>query len=164
MSRLLAVLAAVAMLAIALPSASQAENPAPYSGTESFDTGAPFKPFAKAMRDAIKSNGFAVIGIACANCAIKSKFKETIPGNRVFLFFRPDYARRMLKASTAAGIEAPIRIYATETPAGTAQLTYRLPSHVFGAYEVDDLVAMGKELDTRVAKIIADATQAAKTQ
>ncbi|NQW11670.1 MAG: DUF302 domain-containing protein [Alphaproteobacteria bacterium] len=156
------ILAVVALIGAAVPGETRAENPAPYSGTESFDTGAPFKPFVDAMPAAIKGNSFGVIGIACANCAIQSKFKETIPGNRVFLFFRPDYARRMLKASTAAGIEAPIRLYVTETPAGTAQVTYRLPSHVFGAYEVAELTAMGKELDTRVAAIIADATKTAK--
>ena len=86
----------------------------------------------------------------------------TIPGNRVFLFFRPDYAVRMLAASTAAGIEAPIRVYVTETRGHTAQVTYRLPSHVFGAYQVTALTEMGKELDGRVAKIIADASAATK--
>lgn len=158
---LLAVLAITLLISGTAPIEARAESPTPYSGTQSFDTGVVFKPFVGAMPNAIKGNGFAIIGIACANCAIKSKFKEIIPGNRVFLFFRPDYARRMLQASTAAGIEAPIRLYVTETPAGTAQVTYRLPSHVFGAYEVAELTAMGKELDTRVAAIIADALKAA---
>ncbi len=135
----------------------KAETPTPYSGTQVLDTGRPFKPYVAALRGAVKSNGFNMVGLACANCAIKSKFGETVPGNRVFLFFRPDFARRMLEASTAAGIEAPIRVYVTEAEDGTATVTYRLPSHVFGAYEVPALTAMGEELDTLVAQVLADA-------
>ena len=75
------------------------------------------------------------------------------------MIYRPDFAVRMLKASEAAGIEAPLRLYVTERPDGTARLTYRLPSHVFGAYHVAALDAMGKELDVIVAKIVADATK-----
>ena len=138
-----------------------AENPTPYSGTQVLDTGRPFKPYVASLRDAVKSNGFNMVGLACANCAIKSKFGETIAGNRVFLFFRPDFARRMLAASTAAGIEAPIRVYVTETESGTATVTYRLPSHVFGAYEVPALTAMGEELDALVAQVLADAAAGA---
>jgi uncharacterized protein (DUF302 family) len=63
----------------------------------------------------------------------------------------------MLAASTAAGIEAPIRIYVTEAADGTATVTHRLPSHVFGAYEVPALTDMGGELDMLVAKVLADA-------
>lgn len=136
---------------------SSAENAAPYSGTRVIETGKPFEPYVEALTAAIKGNTFAIIGIACANCAIKAVFDETIPGNRVFLFFRPDFARRMLAASTAAGIEAPIRLYVTEGADGTATVTHRLPSAVFGAYEVPALDAMGAELDGLVDKVLADA-------
>lgn len=155
---ILALLLALAVPVVAGP--AHAENPTPYSGTRVVDTGKPFGPYVKALNDAIKENGFNMVGLACANCAIKGVFKETVPGNRVFLFFRPDYARRMLKASTAAGIEAPIRLYVTETAAETATVTYRLPSHVFGAYEVDDLSAMGEELDAHVETILKAAADA----
>jgi uncharacterized protein (DUF302 family) len=155
-------LQAVVVFALVLAAGSAtAETVAPYSGTLTADTGKPFKPFVKALRAAIKKNKFNIVGLACANCAAKSQ-GVTIPGNRVFLFFRPDYAVRMLAASTAAGIEAPIRVYVTETSGHTAQVTYRLPSHVFGAYQVTALTEMGKELDGRVAKIIADASAATK--
>ena len=63
----------------------------------------------------------------------------------------------MLKASIAAGIEAPLRLYLTENTDGTARLTYRLPSHIFGAYQVPALDAMAKDLDRIVANIVADA-------
>lgn len=137
-----------------------AENATPYTGTRVVDTGKPFKPYVAALTDAIKANGFNIVGLACANCAIKGVFKETVPGNRVILFFRPDFARRMLQASTAAGIEAPIRLYVTESEAHTATVTYRLPSHVFGAYEVEALTAMGEELDGHVETILTAAAQA----
>ncbi|MCR9176034.1 MAG: DUF302 domain-containing protein [Alphaproteobacteria bacterium] len=135
----------------------QAENPTPYSGTQVIETGKPFLPYVEALTASVKSNNFGIIGLACATCAIKAKFGEEIPGNRVFLIFRPDFARRMLAASTAAGIEAPIRLYVTETPEGSATVTYRLPSHVFGAYEVAALTEMGEELDRLVAQVLADA-------
>ena len=160
-SKTLAALCLLVLLAFPLLSGSaSAETATPYSGTEVIRTDAAFKPFVDAFRDAVKANGFNMVGLACANCAIKNKFGEIVPGNRVFLFFKPDYARRMLAASTAAGIEAPIRVYVTEEPDGTAKVTYRLPSHVFGAYDVPDLTAMGLELDAHVAKMIADARSA----
>ncbi|EDP65757.1 hypothetical protein BAL199_02994 [alpha proteobacterium BAL199] len=154
--RAFAICLVAVLLVVARP--SDAENPTPYSSTVTIDTGKPFEPFVDAFAKAITGNGFNVVGIACANCAIKGVFGETVPGNRVFLFFKPAYARRMLAASVAAGIEAPIRVYATEAPDGTARVTYRLPSAVFGAYEVPDLTAMGRELDDHVARIVADAT------
>jgi uncharacterized protein (DUF302 family) len=135
----------------------RAENPTPYSGTRVIGTGKPFLPFVEALKTSITDNNFVIVGLACANCAIKAKFGEEIPGNRVFLIFRPDFARRMLAASTAAGIEAPIRIYVTEATEGTATVTYRLPSHVFGAYDVPALTELGGELDVLVDKVLADA-------
>lgn len=134
-----------------------AETEAPYSGTVEVETNEPFMPYTAALKEAIKENGFTIIGIACANCAIKGVFNEIVPGNRVFLFFRPDFARRMLNASTAAGIEAPIRLYVTEETDGSAIVTYRLPSHVFGAYGNDALAAMGRELDAHVEAILKTA-------
>lgn len=139
---------AACSLALLLASApAVAENPAPYPGTVTVETGRPFGPFADAFAKAIAGNGFNVVGIACANCAIKAAFGETVTGNRVFLFFKPAYARRMLSASVAAGIEAPIRVYATEAADGSAHVTYRLPSAVFGAYGVPALAELGRELD-----------------
>ena len=153
--RILAACLVVALLTVATP--ARAENPTPYPDTVTIETGKPFGPFVEAFAKAITGNGFNIVGIACANCAIKGVFGETVPGNRVFLFFKPAYARRMLAASVAAGIEAPIRVYATEAADGTARVTYRKPSAVFGAYEVPDLTAMGRELDSHVARIVADA-------
>ncbi|MDD9878185.1 MAG: DUF302 domain-containing protein [Magnetovibrio sp.] len=146
--------AAVALMLAAPPAA--AENPTPYSGMKSVETKTPFAAYVKKLKGAIKANRMGIVGHACANCSAKA-IGVTIPGNNVVMIFHPKFAVRMLKASVAAGIEAPLRLYVTENKDGTARLTYRLPSHVFGAYQVPDLDAMGRELDAIVAKIVADA-------
>jgi len=142
--------------AVGAASPAFAENPAPYSGTRQIETGKPFLGYVDALKASILDNKMVLIGLACATCGAKA-IGVDIPGNRVFLFFNPHYAVRMLKASEAAGIEAPIRIYVTERSDGTAHVTYRLPSHVFGAYEVPELDRMGADLDAAVEKILADA-------
>jgi uncharacterized protein (DUF302 family) len=135
-----------------------AEKPAPYSGTKVIETGSPFATFVKKLTAAVSANKMGLVAQACADCGAKS-IGVAIPGNRVIMIYRPDFAVRMLEASVASGIEAPLRLYVTERPDGTANLTYRLPSHVFGAYQVAALDEMGKELDVIVAKIVADATK-----
>jgi len=135
-----------------------AENPAPYSGTQLIDTEIPFDAFAEKLEAAIKANKMGLVAQACATCGAKS-IGMTIPGNRVLMIFRPDFAVRMLEASEAAGIEAPLRLYLTERPDGTARLTYRLPSHVFAPYEVPALNEMTAELDEILARIVQTAAQ-----
>ena len=140
---------------LALP--VRAENTTPYSGTKVIDTGQPFGAFIKKLTAAIGANKMGIVGNACATCGAKN-IGVTIPGNRVMMIFNPHFAVRMLKASEAAGIEAPIRLYITEQADGKARLTYRLPSHVFGAYKVPALDIMGKELDEIFARIVSQAT------
>lgn len=135
-----------------------AENPAPYSGTKVIDTGQPFDAYVEKLTASIKANKMGIVSNACATCGAKN-IGITIPGNKVLMIFNPRFAVRMLKASEAAGIEAPLRLYVTEQPDGKARLTYRLPSHVFGAYKVAALDEMGKELDAIVEKIVNDAAK-----
>ncbi len=135
-----------------------AGNPMPYSGTQVVATGKPFEAFVEDLRAAVKANGLGIAAEACADCGARS-IGVAIPGNRVIMVFAPPFAVRMLNASVAAGIEAPLRLYVTERPDGTATLTYRLPSHVFGAYEVAKLDEMASELDAIVARIVADASR-----
>jgi uncharacterized protein (DUF302 family) len=73
------------------------------------------------------------------------------------MVFRNDYARRMLKASVAAGIEAPLRFYVTENADTSATLSYRTPSSVFAPYGVAELDSMAQELDEIFAAIAAQA-------
>lgn len=96
-----------------------------------------------------------IVSVGCATCGAKA-IGVTIPGNWVIMIYNPHFAVRMLKASVAAGVEAPLRLYVTENKDGTAKLSYRLPSHVFAPYGVAALNTVSKELDTIVAKIVAD--------
>jgi len=55
-------------------------------------------------------------------------------------------------------IEAPIRLYVTEDDDGTATLSYKTPTHVFGPYIAEGgpkLEALAEELD-QVFAAIAD--------
>ena len=72
------------------------------------------------------------------------------------MVYRNDFAVRMLAASVAAGIEAPLRFYFTEDAGGTATLTWRTPSAVFAPYESADLDAMARELDAIWEDIVRD--------
>lgn len=86
---------------------------------------------------------------------------ETIPGNRVLGVFRNDFAVRAVRASVAAMIEAPIRLYVTENPDGTATLSWKTPSHVLAPYMDEgggELRAVAEELDSIFAAIGERAT------
>ncbi len=153
-------LAACALAAITISTAfaAGAEDPAPYSGMRNVDTGRPFAAYVERLTAAVRANKMGIVAHACATCGAKA-IGVTIPGNRVVMIFHPRFAVAMLKASVAAGIEAPLRLYLTENADGTARLTYRLPSHTFGAYDVPALDVMARELDRIVAKIVADAAR-----
>ena len=144
----------LALLAAPAP----AGNLAPYSGTRVIDTGQPFDAYGKKLTAAIKANKMGIVGDACATCGAKS-IGVTIAGNRVLMIFNPHFAVRMLKASVPAGVEAPLRLYLSERPDGTARLSYRLPSHVFAPYGSADIDAMAKELDGIFARIVKAAAQ-----
>jgi uncharacterized protein (DUF302 family) len=114
------------------------------------------------LEAAVKAEHMGLVTSASASQGAKTAGFE-IPGNKVFGVFRNDFARRMLAASVAAGIEAPIRFYVTENPDGTATLSYRKPSTVFAPYAdegKDALKTLAAELDGIFAKISQTATQA----
>ncbi|MCW5700897.1 MAG: DUF302 domain-containing protein [Rhodospirillales bacterium] len=148
-------LAMMAMIGVIGAAPAMAETPAPYPGTETVATGKPFKNYIEDLKVSIGANGMGIVANACADCGAR-KIGVTIPGNQVIMVFKPPYAVRMLKASVAAGIEAPIRLYVTEEADGAATLTYRRPSAVFAPYEVADLDVMARELDAIFAKIVTD--------
>jgi len=126
------------------------------SGTKIIETGQPFNSYLKKLKSAIRANKMGIVAEACATCGAKA-IGVTIPGNRVVMIFNPNFAVRMLKASEAAGIEAPLRLYITENTDKTAKLTYRTATAVFGVYKVPALDKMAKELDQIIAKIVAQA-------
>ena len=112
------------------------------------------------LEKAIADNKMGLVARASATVGAKQMLDKDIPGNTVIGVYRPDFAVRMLEASIAAGIEAPIRFYVTENPEGTATLSYKMPSAVFAPYEDggQSLKELAAELDGIFAKIAADAT------
>ncbi|MEP3265108.1 MAG: DUF302 domain-containing protein [Hyphomicrobiales bacterium] len=113
------------------------------------------------LKAAIKANKMGHITTASATLGAKGR-GLTIPGNRVVGVYNNVWAVRMLEASVAAGMEAPIRFYLTENTDGTSTLSYKTPSHVFAPYFADakpDLKVMARELDA-VFRAIHDDTVA----
>jgi uncharacterized protein (DUF302 family) len=105
---------------------------------------------------AVERHGLAVVAKASASRGAAARGIR-IPGNAVVMVFRNDYAVRMLEASVAAGIEAPLRLYLTENADGTATLSYRRPSAVFRSYGHPELDRLANELDDLFGRIARDA-------
>jgi uncharacterized protein (DUF302 family) len=135
-----------AFLALALSTAPLAAQTvadmAPRDGWEVLPTTKSYDDLVAATKDAVAANGLAVV-----------------TGNRVIGAFNNVFAVRILEMSTAAMIEAPIRLYVTENTDGTATLSYKRPSTVFAPYmaEAGGLDAAAAELDTIFAAIAAAA-------
>lgn len=149
---------------IVLASAGQAEvaevaDLAPRDGWAVTPTEYDFDTLVDRVRASVKTEGLAVVTQAGPTGAAKSR-GITIPGNRVIGAFNNVFAVRILKASTSAMIEAPVRLYVTENNDGTATVSYKLPSAVFAPYADEggaDLEAAAAELDTIFAAIAAGA-------
>ncbi len=104
---------------------------------------------------AVEASPINIVTRASATIGARS-LGRTIPGNMVIGVYGPGFAVRMLEASIAAGIEAPLRLYLTENPDGTATLAYKLPSFVFRPYFADGgeaLERLAAELDAILAAI-----------
>lgn len=128
-------------------------------GWRVISTGFAYNGLVNRVKDAIKAEKMLLVTQASASDGAKGQ-GIVIPGNRVMGVYRNDYARRMLKASVAAGIEAPIRLYVTENPDGTATLSWKTASHVFAPYMEDggaELKALAGELDAVFEAIAAKA-------
>ncbi|MGI9413661.1 MAG: DUF302 domain-containing protein [Hyphomicrobiales bacterium] len=114
----------------------------------------------KRVDQAAKANKIGIVTRASATAGAKKVLDKTIPGNMVIGLYHPRFAVRMLEASVAAGIEAPIRVYVTENADGTATLSYKTPSHVFAPYMSDGgdaLKALAQELDQLFDKLTREA-------
>lgn len=140
--------------------AAQAEM-APREGWVVMESDKSFKALVDAVKGAAKANKMGVVTQAGPTAAAKSR-GIVIPGNRVIGLFNNVYAVRILGLSTAAMIEAPIRVYVTENEDGTATLSYKMPSTVFAPYmaEADaDLGVAASELDAIFMAIAQGAVQ-----
>ena len=143
------------LFAILISLAAAADNATPFPGTHVIKTGHSYQSMVEKLPEAVAKNKMGVVARASATLGAK-KIGVSIPGNMVVMVFHPKFAVRMLEASVAAGIEAPLRFYITENADETTTLTYRDPSSVFAPYESAALDKMAKELDVIFASIAAD--------
>jgi len=131
--------------------------PAALPGTLTLASKHSFSTLVSRVEAAVARQKMGLVATASASAGAAGRGIK-IPGNTVLMVFRNDYAVRMLQASVPAGIEAPNRIYITESADGTANLTYRTPSAVFAPYQSDKIDAMAAELDPIFERIARDAT------
>ena len=123
-----------------------------------YTTSVAFLDAEQQLTAAIKKNKMGLVSKASATHGAAA-IGITIRGNRVFGVFHPKFAVRMLAASVAAGIEAPIRIYLYENDDGTASIAYKKPTDVFKPYENEALDQMARELDLIFSNIVRDVLQ-----
>ena len=150
------------LIALILSATLAAAEPlAPRAGWQVFNTEIAFADLVARLEAAVKEEKMGLVTQASASAGAKAQGFD-IPGNRVMGVYRNDYARRMLDASIAAGIEAPIRFYITENEGGGATLSWKTPGFVFAPYMEEggeDLQALAAELDAVFAKIAARALE-----
>ncbi|WP_424979061.1 DUF302 domain-containing protein [Leisingera sp. S232] len=136
-------------------SAADAGNLLPRDGWAVHETAKPYAQLIKDVKAAAKAEGLGVVTQAGPTKAAAARGIH-IPGNRVIGLFNNDFAVKILALSTAAMIEAPVRIYVTEEADGSATLAYKLPSHVFAPYTDeggDALETLAIQLDRHFAHI-----------
>ena len=152
-------LAACLLLVAALP--AFAGSLAPRDGWVVMPTEKSFDRLVADTRAAVKANGMGVVTQAGPTKAAAARGIE-IPGNRVIGVFNNKFAVRVLALSTAAMIEAPIRLYVTEDEDGTATLSYKTPTYVFTPYVAEAGVGLADEtskLDVIFEQIATEATR-----
>jgi len=152
-------LVVLALLAAAIASPALSGSVPLREGWFVRDTAKSYERLLEDTRAAIKAEGMFLVTEAGPTDAAANRGIE-IPGNRVLGVFRNDYAVRAIRLSVPAMIEAPVRLYVTENPDGTATLSYKRPSHVFRPYAAEagpDLMALALELDDVFAAIAGNA-------
>ena len=147
------------ILAVVVSTAANAQKGGagyPFSGVRTVNSSRAFDAVMTRLEKAIEANKMGLVAQASASRGAAGRGVK-IRGNAVLMVFRNDYAVRMLAASVPAGIEAPLRLYITEDPDGRTSVTWRSPSAVFAPYGNADLVALARELDPIIEKIVRDA-------
>ncbi|WP_299744457.1 DUF302 domain-containing protein [uncultured Tateyamaria sp.] len=151
----------LAILALILPPLAAQAEMAPREGWSVTPTTKSYDQLIADVKTAAKANKMGVVTQAGPTGAAKSR-GITIPGNRVIGLFNNVYAVNILNLSTAAMIEAPVRVYVTENADGTATLSYKTPSSVFAPYTEEagpGLATLAQDLDAIFAAISDQATQ-----
>ena len=156
----LGIFACLMVLAVAIGSVGAGTHKSlKRAGWITHETSIPYKELYPRLKSAIKKNKMGHITTASASAGAKGR-GLTIPGNRVVGVYNNFFAVRMLEASIAAGMEAPIRFYLTERSDGGSDLTYKTPTFAFTPYFEEGgqpLKEMAAELDEIFGKIAADA-------
>jgi len=150
-------IASAAIVLIGLTVPVFAGSLAPREGWAVHNTQQSYADLLENTRAAIKAEGMFLVTEAGPTQAAANRGID-IPGNRVLGVFRNNFAVRAIRLSVPAMIEAPIRLYVTEDDDGTATLSYKTPTHVFGPYIAEGgpkLEALAEELD-QVFAAIAD--------
>jgi uncharacterized protein (DUF302 family) len=135
-------------IAMALSTGVAMADLAPRDGWVVEPTEKSFTQLVADVKTAVKANKMGVVTQAGPTAAAKNRGIE-IPGNRVIGVFNNKFAVKILGLSEAAMIEAPIRMYVTENQDGSATLSYKMPSTVFGPY----MAEAGEELAIEAAKL-----------
>ena len=140
--------------------AAAAADIAPRAGWVVIETEKAHSQLIDDVKAAVRAHNMGVVTQAGPTEAARAR-GISIPGNRVIGVFNNQFAVRILALSTAAMIEAPIRIYVTETETG-ATVSYKTPSLVFAPYMAEagpDLGRAAAELDAvfmSIAQAAAD--------
>lgn len=119
-----------------------------------------FATLAARVEKAAAAHDLGVVSTASASAGAKRALGRDIAGNMVLGLFHPRFAVRLLAASLAAGIEAPIRVYVTENGDGTATLSYKTPSFVLAPYSDEGgeaLKSLAGELDALFDRLAREA-------
>jgi uncharacterized protein (DUF302 family) len=144
-----------ALLGIGFVVAGWAMAQAP-EGTRSVATTHKFDVLVERVESAAVKHGLGVVATASASRGAAARGVR-IRGNAVVMVFRNDFAVRLLAASVPAGIEAPLRLYVTESADGTATLSYREPGALFAPYRNAQIDQIARELTALLAAIVTDA-------
>lgn len=153
-------IAALSLLLAAPAAAQEVADMVPREGWSVTRTQMSFDALVAAVLGAAEAGKLAVVTQVGPTGAAAAR-GVTIPGNRVIGLYNNDFAVRVLRLSTPAMIEAPIRAYVTENADGTATLSYALPSTIFAPYAADapGLDAIAAELDAAFASVAERATR-----
>jgi uncharacterized protein (DUF302 family) len=159
-SPLRAAMLALLILVAATPLSASAARLMPRDGWVMLVTDYSLPELVQRVEAAAMERQIGVVTRASATVGAKRVLDVDIPGNMVIGLFHPRFAVRMLEASIAAGIEAPIRLYLTDNEDGTTTLSYKEPGYVFSPYMAEGGAALedlAKELDELFAALAAQA-------
>ena len=151
----------ILLMGICCGAAAFADSIGPRDGWVVLPSQKPYAQFIEDVKSSARANGMGIVTQAGPTGTAKQR-GITIPGNRVIGLFNNVFAVRILTLSTAAMIEAPVRVYVTENSDGTATLSYKTPSFVFAPYVAEggsELESLASELDEIFAKIALEATK-----